>query len=190
MNVRRPGFQLLSLVPSELRQDGRPTYADRPCLLPDQMKIYLDRYLPLVAISCLAVFIANVRGLKCPLSDGNPRQFSLSPKIEGTDEEQIPSLQSPSLSPTRPIYPKKSAHRALRGKGWTMFEALATRREVEDTSLFSKLSFLHWTRPTDSSPASTRRRRRLWYRCLRDIRDIAAVPIVVFLLMNLWVIKG
>lgn len=185
MNVRRPGFQLLSLLPSELRQDGRPTYADRPCLLPDQMNIYLDRYLPLIAISCLAVFIANVRGLKCPLSEANPPQF-LRSQIEDVDEEAMPSLQSPSLSPTRP---KKNTHRALRGKGWTMFEALATRQEVEDPSLFPRLSFLHWTRPADT-PASTRRRRRLWYRCLRDIRDIAAVPIVVFLLMTLWLVKG
>jgi hypothetical protein len=56
MGIRQPGFQLLSIP----EQDGDNASAvDQLCLLPDQIGIYLDRYLPLVALT-LAVMIVDL----------------------------------------------------------------------------------------------------------------------------------
>ncbi|KAF9005372.1 hypothetical protein BDZ89DRAFT_1080046 [Hymenopellis radicata] len=43
MGIHQPGFQLLSLVPPQAGSTA-PTFADRPCLLPDQLSIYLSTY--------------------------------------------------------------------------------------------------------------------------------------------------
>jgi len=60
MYVRRPGFPLLSLAPTQLRDHDVPTYKDVPCLLPDQLRIYLNIYLPLLAVSIAFVCLANL----------------------------------------------------------------------------------------------------------------------------------
>jgi len=54
MGIRKPGFQLLS-VP-ENGGDNAGT-VDELCLLPDQIGIYLDRYLPLVFVTLGVMFI-------------------------------------------------------------------------------------------------------------------------------------
>jgi len=56
MGIRKPGFQLLS-VPED---DGSGAGAvDHLCLLPDQIGIYLEGYLPLVALT-LTVMIVDL----------------------------------------------------------------------------------------------------------------------------------
>jgi len=54
--IRQPGFQLLSVPEDDGSSAG---VVDRLCLLPDQLGIYLDRYLPLVALT-LGVMIVDV----------------------------------------------------------------------------------------------------------------------------------
>lgn len=65
MGIRRPGFQLLSLIPpptdANLLNLPHRTHADMPCFLPDQMKIYTARYLPLAILSLLALCWINFR---------------------------------------------------------------------------------------------------------------------------------
>ena len=56
MGIRRPGFQLLS-VPED--DGGSAGVVDRLCLLPDQLGIYLNGYLPLVALT-LGVMILDL----------------------------------------------------------------------------------------------------------------------------------
>lgn len=56
MGIRKPGFQLLS-VPED--DGGRADVADKLCLLPDQIGIYLEGYLPLVALT-LGVMIVDL----------------------------------------------------------------------------------------------------------------------------------
>jgi hypothetical protein len=69
-----------------------------------------------------------------------------------------------------------------------MFQAAATRREPEPSSFIPFL--LDTLRAYCPRPASAvyLRRRRPWIRCLRDIRDIAIFPIVVFVVMAWWVV--
>ncbi|KXN85329.1 Cell division control protein 1 [Leucoagaricus sp. SymC.cos] len=60
MNVQRPAFQLLSLFPEPYWDDLHPTYADIPCLLPDQLGIYLNIYIPFLILSLFIVIVAAV----------------------------------------------------------------------------------------------------------------------------------
>ncbi|GJE94459.1 Metallo-dependent phosphatase [Phanerochaete sordida] len=59
MGVRRPGFQLLSLAPPSSVPAGTPAFADAPCILPDQLGIYLAVYVPLIVLSVLALLLAH-----------------------------------------------------------------------------------------------------------------------------------
>ncbi|KAK6904396.1 hypothetical protein L486_08017 [Kwoniella mangroviensis CBS 10435] len=60
--IRRPGFQLLSLVPPQPNgYAGSVTHADRPCLLPDQSGSYYRVYLPLAILTFLFLFGTNIR---------------------------------------------------------------------------------------------------------------------------------
>jgi len=56
MGIRQPGFQLLSIPVEDGSSAG---VVDRLCLLPDQIGIYLDGYLPLVALT-LGVMIVDL----------------------------------------------------------------------------------------------------------------------------------
>jgi len=56
MGIRKPGFQLLSLPGDD--GDGASA-VDQLCLLPDQIGIYLEGYLPLVALT-LGVMIVDL----------------------------------------------------------------------------------------------------------------------------------
>ena len=54
MGIRRPGFQLLSIPEDD---GGSAGVVDRLCLLPDQIGIYLNGYLPLVAITLVVMIL-------------------------------------------------------------------------------------------------------------------------------------
>lgn len=56
--LSRPGFQLLSLVPPA---ENMTTYADVPCILPDQARVYWWVYLPLMIVTCAWLFLTNAR---------------------------------------------------------------------------------------------------------------------------------
>ena len=60
--IRRPGFQLLSLIPpSETPTSSSITHADRPCFLPDQVGVYTRVYLPVAILTVLFLFGTNIR---------------------------------------------------------------------------------------------------------------------------------
>lgn len=66
MGVRRPGVQLLSLLPPSYMEEHHSTsisvrtIQDSPCFLPDQLGIYLSVYFPFTLFSLLTLFISNV----------------------------------------------------------------------------------------------------------------------------------
>lgn len=60
--IRRPGFQLLSLIPpSETPTTSSITHADRPCFLPDQIGVYTRVYLPVAILTILFLVGTNIR---------------------------------------------------------------------------------------------------------------------------------
>jgi hypothetical protein len=56
--IRRPGLQLLSLVPPE---PGQPSHANVPCFLSDQAGVYTRVYLPFALLTFAFLFFSNVR---------------------------------------------------------------------------------------------------------------------------------
>ena len=54
MGIRKPGFQLLSVPEDDKDSLGA---VDRLCLLPDQIGIYLEGYIPLVALTLMMMIV-------------------------------------------------------------------------------------------------------------------------------------
>ncbi|KIY67751.1 Metallo-dependent phosphatase [Cylindrobasidium torrendii FP15055 ss-10] len=77
MGISQPGYQLLSLS----RLPGQPTFADRPCLLPNQLFIYLSIYVPLLVLSILYLAAAKLVRARY-IEGGRGRQRGLSVSIE------------------------------------------------------------------------------------------------------------
>ncbi|CED83645.1 Cell division control protein/predicted DNA repair exonuclease [Phaffia rhodozyma] len=61
LEVSQPGFQILSLVPSDPAEPSLPTHADMACNLPDQLGIYNHIYLPLALLTVLFLLFVNIR---------------------------------------------------------------------------------------------------------------------------------
>ncbi|CAE6461304.1 unnamed protein product [Rhizoctonia solani] len=61
MGVRRPGFQLLSLVAPDPSSPSSQTFSDTPCHLPDQMQIYTHVYAIFGALSLAVLAYLNVK---------------------------------------------------------------------------------------------------------------------------------
>jgi hypothetical protein len=60
--IRRPGFQLLSLIPPhEASSSTSATHADSPCFLPDQSGVYYRVYLPVAILTFIYLFATNIR---------------------------------------------------------------------------------------------------------------------------------
>lgn len=203
MNVRRPGFQLLSLSPAELRKSDHPTFDHTPCLLPDQIKIYLDIYLPLLAVSILVVFVVNFK-------TGAPRQshrknssdasqilfVTTNDDTDSEDSEMTPyyrefSSTSSLPSPVSTVYPSKGTSRSSsQSRGWFVLQGHRQQLKADRPSIYGGLgqmkdlifSFL---------PSRTRSKphRRSWLgTVMRDIRDVAVFPLGVFVLVTWWVV--
>ena len=60
-NIRRPGFQLLSLAApaSPPTQSAAPTFADVPCFLPDQSVVMMSFYVPSLFITIAILVVSN-----------------------------------------------------------------------------------------------------------------------------------
>lgn len=197
MNVRRPGFQLLSLNPAEFRETPeKPTFADAPCLLPDQLHVYLGVYLPLVLLSMLLIFVSNLgyrtrhRHVKTR-SDARGNLESTSGRE--SDPEDVTPTPYTSLSNRHPSTAHYYNKHGLRSPHIAMtFSVQGQRRRVVGTSeAVSGFSCLRralediW--PAGISYASSRR--RAWISLfIRDVRDIAVFPLGVFVLVTWWVV--
>ena len=81
--IRRPGFQLLSLVSPPLTPSPKPpqTFADQPCLLPDQYNIYNSVYPTIFVLTVLILLISNLYRAR-QRRQSSPTPISLSP-VEG-----------------------------------------------------------------------------------------------------------
>ncbi|EJD03085.1 Metallo-dependent phosphatase, partial [Fomitiporia mediterranea MF3/22] len=84
MGIRNPGFQLLSLVDPTSLIPGSPSHADAPCILPDQLAIYLGRYLPLLFVTLCVLGISTLRRVR---SHGGWSAYTL--EIDSTDSSSV-----------------------------------------------------------------------------------------------------
>jgi hypothetical protein len=107
MGIRRPGFQLLSLVSPDSSNPYAPTFSDTPCHLPDQMHIYTHVYAICGALSILILayvnatrgrFQANQPSLELPKISQHPQGVSLL-------RSSSLNVPSPRVLRSRPVTP-------------------------------------------------------------------------------------
>ena len=58
-HIRRPGLQLLSLIPPSSSPTG-PTFADAPCRLPDTLHVFHSIYVPCFILTALVLLYLNI----------------------------------------------------------------------------------------------------------------------------------
>jgi hypothetical protein len=204
MNVRRPGFQLLSLLPREYWKNDATTYADELCLLPDQMSIYLSTYVPLLLFSLLIVLLVNmIHRRSRPISNesgvSTPPFQRGSVKLtrrctsghEARGEEQIMDDYYNTHS-TLPLPAPASAARRTHVplQSWS-FVFLGRRRRIsfpEPLHQLAKLIFLL----VRSGPFGVRnlKHRGTVRNFIHDVGSIAAFPLSVIILVSLWTMNS
>lgn len=188
MNVRRPGFQLLSLAPDALRGDnpGNPTYADTACLLPDQLAIYLNVYIPFLVLSLLTLFICHlIRGSSLRsrklLRSGDQR----IPDIEDGECKVHPYEHMPrDSSYSLPLSTPASTNQFH----WSWTFVLAGKRRRLAINHQSCIALARTLSCCGRKESPRERPRRLgWFSgFMRDVRDVAVFPLAIFILMTWW----
>jgi hypothetical protein len=114
VHIRRPGFQLLSLVdPSTLASPHLKSFADAPCLLPDQYRIYTSFYAPCILFTFLILILLNLsktrfRGLRKNLSLAPPITRSSSGRASPNVDSGLWGATWPPYAPTLPVSPPGS----------------------------------------------------------------------------------
>ncbi|KAG9316319.1 hypothetical protein JVU11DRAFT_2350 [Chiua virens] len=110
-HIRRPGFQLLSLVPPSTSSSG-PTFADVPCQLPNTLRIFHSIYIPCLALTALLLVYLNIRPLRHGRRPSNLSSMSLTrhrrssalPELESAIwATRTPFKSRMQTSPTAPI---------------------------------------------------------------------------------------
>jgi hypothetical protein len=89
MGIRRPGFQLLSIKAPTSSQNAIQTLSHQPCLLPNQLSIYLSIYIPLCALSLLILLLSNIHRTRTAHRRHAIRAYS--PPEEDSDIVFVPS---------------------------------------------------------------------------------------------------
>ncbi|KAF8967862.1 hypothetical protein BDZ97DRAFT_1801621 [Flammula alnicola] len=125
VHIKRPGFQLLSLVdPAKMANPGSPSFIDRPCLLPDQYRIYTSVYLPSFLVTLFILLFLNFRRrrpiplkrfdtlVSLPPSPRSSGRNSPNP-LTHADAAQLSATWSP-FSPIVPMSPRPSLPSYLR----------------------------------------------------------------------------
>ncbi|KJA28341.1 hypothetical protein HYPSUDRAFT_129610 [Hypholoma sublateritium FD-334 SS-4] len=108
-HIKRPGFQLLSLVdPVKASGSDTNSFADSLCLLPDQHNIHMTMYLPSLLVTFIILITLQYRTLRRkPLRKIDTRTaFTPSPRSSGrntpvfnTDSAQLPYFHTIFGSP-------------------------------------------------------------------------------------------
>lgn len=98
VHIRRPGFQLLSLVdPAKLANPDLKSFADIPCLLPDQSRIYTSFYAPCILFTILILVLLNFSKVQ---SRHHRKNLSLAPPTHSSSGRASPiPMTSPLADP-------------------------------------------------------------------------------------------
>ncbi|KAF7321631.1 Metallo-dependent phosphatase [Mycena kentingensis (nom. inval.)] len=159
MGIRRPGFQLLSLVPPDPNQTTS-SHSDSLCLMPDQLGIYLSTYIPLLVLSLLAIIAVNA------LRVLNRNRSSRGVMRSRNSDEYAEMLPHPGSArkPPPPAYSRT-------------FELFGRRRRIAISAQALRLLF-------PSEPPTSR---GFVAGALHAVRDVAVFPLGVFALLATWV---
>ncbi|KAF8806470.1 hypothetical protein BYT27DRAFT_7191027 [Phlegmacium glaucopus] len=91
VHIRQPGFQLLSLVdPAKLASSDLKSFADTPCLLPDQYRIYTSFYAPCIFLTFLILVALNFSRARFRTLR-KPENLSLTPPTRSSSGRASPN---------------------------------------------------------------------------------------------------
>ncbi|KAH9892823.1 Metallo-dependent phosphatase-like protein [Cubamyces lactineus] len=179
MGIRRPGYQLLSLLPPS--SPTSRSFAHTPCLLPDQLGIYLSVYVPLLVLTLAILLLSNVWRSCTRHSSSNTRTSewtSLSP-----DDTTDPDYDLPPPSAWR------SKEFPRPGWSYTCTLPLCGRRRrltVSTSGLVAGIVSFLWT-GNKTRDDDARRRMSALQGFAVDVRDIAWAPVALFVGIAWWV---
>lgn len=175
MNVRKPGFQLLSLVSHVSPSDPNPgSQQHLPCALPDQLGIYIWGYGLLALLSVIGVLVKRIRGYRRSRYDRSP-----------TKEERAEAGEAVGM---------------VRGRGSGIIGKPSNGHYVSESVIF------------EEAPRSARRRRGYTFALgsnlvgipslgsrscryglvggvLRDVRQVAWPPALIWIGITLWMFR-
>lgn len=199
MGVRKPGFQLLSLIPAPLMPFGvttEKTLDDAPCILPDQLDIYLSVYVPLVVFSVVILLVSNTyrivtsgprlvsqRTAAHNIGDqdgatSSARKLSeLSLPMRRFDEDDEDDEDAYILPPPTPAVSVTGKDRRLRRTTVTM-----CGRTLDVSLIHHLLSYLYGF-VSNADATSKWRRRGLFGGFLHDMMAVGWMPIVLFVVI-------
>ncbi|KAJ7188096.1 Metallo-dependent phosphatase-like protein [Mycena filopes] len=198
MGIRRPGFQLLSLVPPHSMQ-GTSSHADSLCLLPDQLGIYLSVYIPFLVLSLVVVCVANLRRICSPRKakrssssgsaspsyaplSGALRSRSDTARADPSDWLQYPAESDTDILP-RPV--PSSSKKAPPPIFSHTFVLLGRRRRITiDTQSINSLTRSIFVCCGNQDVPN---HRGFVAGVLLDVRDVAVFPLGIFSLLSWWV---
>ena len=197
MGIRRPGFQLLSLVsvvPSEasLTQLPVPPPLDTPCFLPDQLGIYLHVYLRLTFLSLVVLFIFNIlwsrqreQDTRCKRQEHQDGTYeSLHHSQHGSNRRSADNYCDDGYSPSLPppaTKPRYDGHTSTcpRGRSWTWTFKFGNQRRRITLPRFPSRARNH--------PRGERIHELGMLRAFgKDVLIVAVLPLCVFLLAAWW----
>ncbi|KAI8975799.1 Metallo-dependent phosphatase-like protein [Trametes punicea] len=181
MGIRRPGYQLLSLIPPSTSPSSR-SLAHTPCLLPDQLGIYLSIYVPLIILTLVTLLISNIRRScarhSSPTSRPNEWPSWDLNRSPNNDHDADHDLPLPSAWGSRHYSRSRTRTFAMCGR----------RRRLANYSngLLGALVAFLWTGGRGRGDEA-RRRAGVTKGYLLDLRDVAWVPLALFAGIAWWV---
>ncbi|KAI0373398.1 hypothetical protein BV20DRAFT_734412 [Pilatotrama ljubarskyi] len=179
MGIRRPGYQLLSLVPPST-SPGAQTFAHTPCLLPDQLGIYLSVYVPLVALTLAILLLSNV--WRSCIRHSSPAGRSTGWTSLDSRDPHDPEHDLPPPSAWR----SKEFPRAGWSCTWTFALCGRRRLTISSSALLRPLIAFLWTGGKERD-GETRRRVGVLKGFAVDVRDVAWAPLALFVAIAWWV---
>ncbi|TRM70029.1 Metallo-dependent phosphatase-like protein [Schizophyllum amplum] len=211
MGIRQPGYQLLSLAAPSA--PSATSHATTHCLLPDQLRIYLAIYIPLLLISLAAVVLINALEQRRSRLRPRPRIKTFRPLTRGVDLDMIRSpnwqqlhhredeqdvmtdesyveLASPSRlsdEKARGALPAPASSRARRSRPLQRVSGPLERAiGTMPRALQAFASLLKRTLQSVLHSPRPSRSRGFVREVLYDVRDVAVFPITIFCIITWW----
>ncbi|KAG1735141.1 Metallo-dependent phosphatase [Suillus paluster] len=158
-HIRRPGFQLLSLIhPDYVASPSSPTFADVHCLLPDTFRIFSSIYLPALVLTAIAILYQNIAPNRhyrrfstlSPVSVNRSRPGSPPPGPESA----IWTNWSPRNGPTSPTTTLPPSLRIPSAKEIFTFRALSSSspESPHSSPLLSPIPLFHAGHEDEMNP--------------------------------------
>ncbi|KAL7281268.1 hypothetical protein ACG7TL_004576 [Trametes sanguinea] len=180
MGIRRPGYQLLSLTPPSSSPEIQ-TLAQTPCLLPDQLGIFLSVYIPLVVLTLVVLLVSNIRRSCLRHSSPSSRSAQWTSLDPNDPEETDYDLPPPSAWRSKE-FPRPGWSRTCTVDLWGHHRQFT----ISSAGFLAGLASFFWTGGS-AQDDDARRRAGVAKGFLLDVRDVAWAPVLLFIAIAWWV---